>query len=91
MAVKKVKAAPAAKTPFLRVSHDGGFSPMKALYFVWYAFLAEAANKHTSATMKVSLKWKIDKIDCKDSGNLRRKFLVKVKLIKAVMIKVILH
>ena len=55
MVVKKVKAAPVAKTPFLNVSQDSLLFPMMTLYFVWYAFLAEPANKHTSAMIKHSL------------------------------------
>lgn len=53
MAVKRVKAAPAANTPFLITSQLGGLSMFHIfLYFVWYAFLIDAASKHTSATRK---------------------------------------
>lgn len=61
MLVKKMKAAPAAKTPFLTVSQDRGLSLKKSdddLYLVWYAFLTEPASKHTSAMKNVTLKYK---------------------------------
>uniref|UniRef100_M8C446 Uncharacterized protein n=1 Tax=Aegilops tauschii TaxID=37682 RepID=M8C446_AEGTA len=55
MAVKKVKAAPAAKTPLRSVSQESG-SPLKIpLYRVWYALRTDPASKHAAATRKVNL------------------------------------
>lgn len=55
MAVKNMNAAPAPNTPFLNVSHEGGIADKYVLYLVWYAFLTEPANKHTSAMKNATL------------------------------------
>lgn len=52
MQFKKMKAAPAVKTPFLMVWQKGGPAPKIVRYLVWWAFLTEAANNHTSVVMK---------------------------------------
>lgn len=52
---KKVKAAPAANTPLRRVAQDKSCVPNNPRYFVWYAFLADPANKHASAPRKLIL------------------------------------
>ncbi|MFS7963383.1 hypothetical protein Hanom_Chr08g00737431 [Helianthus anomalus] len=59
MPVKNTKAAPAANTPFLTVSQDGGCSLNIVLYLVWYAFRTEPASKHASAMMNVILRSEI--------------------------------
>ena len=50
-----VKAAPAAKIPLRSVAQDKLFEANIPLYFVWYAFLAEPANKQASAPKNVIL------------------------------------
>lgn len=55
MVVKKMKAAPAPKTPFLKIEQDGG-SASAIAYLVWYAFLTEPASKQISAIKKNSLR-----------------------------------
>lgn len=55
MPVTTMKAAPAAKTPFLTVSQEGGLLTKMVLYLVWYAFLTEPASKHASAMKNVTL------------------------------------
>lgn len=50
-----VKAAPAANTPLRRVAQDKSPPPKIFRYLVWYAFLAEPANKHASAPKKLTL------------------------------------
>ena len=49
----KVKAAPAANTPLRRVAQDKSCFTKYPLYFVWYAFLADPANRHASAAKKL--------------------------------------
>lgn len=56
MEVKKMKAAPAANTPLLNIWQEGGVSVSNVLYLVWYAFLADPANKQISAMKKNTLK-----------------------------------
>ena len=51
----KVKAAPAANTPLRRVAQDKSCFTKYPLYFVWYAFLADPANRHASAAKKLIL------------------------------------
>lgn len=50
-----MKAAPAAKTPFLMVWQKRGSAdpaPKIVRYLVWWALVTEAANNHTSAVME---------------------------------------
>lgn len=49
----KVNAAPAANTPLRRVAQDKSCLTKYPRYFVWYAFLADPANKHASAARKL--------------------------------------
>jgi len=51
----KVKAAPAANTPLRRVAQDKSCLTKYPRYLVWYAFLADPANKHASAPRKLIL------------------------------------
>lgn len=63
MAVKKMNAAPAPKTPFLKVAQERVSPPIIPLYFVWQAFLTEPASKQISAIKKNNLKGKVHKIN----------------------------
>nr|GMC75659.1 hypothetical protein Iba_scaffold62211CG0010 [Ipomoea batatas]GMD63243.1 hypothetical protein Iba_chr12bCG12980 [Ipomoea batatas]GME00660.1 hypothetical protein Iba_contig62CG0020 [Ipomoea batatas] len=55
-----VSAAPAAKTPLRSVAHDKWSTRKNPRYFVWYAFLADPANKQASAPKKLTLYCHID-------------------------------
>jgi hypothetical protein len=68
--VKKIKAAPAANIPFLKVSHDGVLSWKKTL--VWRAFLTDAASRQISAIANVTLSC-IKRHDCSFSLSLENK------------------
>jgi hypothetical protein len=56
--VKKVKAAPAAKTPLRSVSQEIGLPFQMPQCRVWYALRTDPANKHASAMRKVNLQTK---------------------------------
>jgi hypothetical protein len=55
MLVKKMKAAPAPNTPFLKVSQEREPPPIIALYLVCLAFLTDPASKQISAIKKNNL------------------------------------